>query len=122
MEIFSIFMGLDVKDQQILELLTKDASLSSKQISSKIRIPITTIHNRIKKLKKEGVIKNFTLNIDYGKIGKTLIGYIQLTVNQNLISVSLGTYNPMGRKVKKLLSRKLGGKLSIFMVLRVLIS
>ena len=50
---------LDEKDTQILNLLKDNAKLTSSQISKLTRIPITTIHNRIKKLEKEKIIKNY---------------------------------------------------------------
>ena len=44
-------------------------------------MPQTTIHNRIKKLTQNGVIKRFTIEIDGKKIGKGLDAYILCTVS-----------------------------------------
>ena len=82
MEKYSICM--DKKDKKILDLLELDSGLTTSKISKKTNIPITTVHNRIQKMKKEGVIKNFTVNINYEKIGKPLTAYILVAVNQNL--------------------------------------
>jgi len=82
MEKYSIIM--DKKDNKILDLLELDSGLTTSKISKKTNIPITTVHNRIQKMKKEGVIKNFTVNINYEKIGKPLTAYILVAVNQNL--------------------------------------
>jgi len=67
---------MDVKDEQIIQFLLKDAKLTSSQISNKTGIPITTIHNRIKRLEKNGIIKNYTVNLDYAKLGKKMSAYI----------------------------------------------
>lgn len=80
MEYYSIHMKLDNKDLRLLEVLKKDARLTTSQISKKLNIPITTVHNRIKKLTKEGVIKNYTINIDYKKLGKEISVYILINV------------------------------------------
>ena len=78
------YMNLDKKDIEIINILEKDASLTTQNISRITRIPITTIHNRIKKLKKEGVIKNFTINLDYDKYGKPISAYILITITYHI--------------------------------------
>ncbi len=77
-------MKLDKKDLQIIEILKGDSSLSTHKISKKTHIPITTIHNRIKKLKQEGVIKNFTVKLDHKKLGKHISAFILITINYNI--------------------------------------
>jgi len=82
MEIYSIMMQiqreieLDKKDLKILEILKQNGDFTTSKISKLTAIPITTIHNRIKKMKKLEIIKNYTINIDYKKIGKPLCAFI----------------------------------------------
>jgi len=76
-------MELDEKDKKILILLKENSSLTVNQISKKTKVPITTVHNRIKKLKETGIIKNYTINLDYEKIGKPIKSYVLITVNQD---------------------------------------
>ncbi len=87
---------IDEKDKKILEILQENSSLSSYKISKKILIPVTTVNNRIKKLKKLGVIKKFTVDIDKSKLGFTLEAYIFLTV-------SLEELKQEGMKIKDLM-------------------
>ena len=77
-------MKLDKKDEKILIELSRDAKQTSKQISKRTLIPITTVHNRIKKLEKQGVIKNYTIQLDDKTLG-TLSAYIMVTVNYRLL-------------------------------------
>ena len=72
---------LDKKDTAILAALKENAKLSTQQIAKRTRIPITTVHNRIKKLEKEGVIKGYTVVLDNKKVGKPLAAYILVTVD-----------------------------------------
>ena len=44
---------VDDKDRKILDLLENNSKLTTNQLSKKTAIPITTIHNRIKKLEKD---------------------------------------------------------------------
>lgn len=83
---------LDKKDEKILELLKENSKLTTSQISKKTAIPVTTVHNRIKKLEKLGVIKNYTVNLNFKKLGYDLLAFILVTVNYLL---------PSGEKVQQ---------------------
>lgn len=86
---------IDKKDLKILEILTEDSSLSTHKISKKTLIPVTTVNNRIKKLKKLGVISKYTVEIDKRKLGFNLLVYI-------LINISLTELKQEGMKVQDL--------------------
>ncbi|MDD5337456.1 MAG: Lrp/AsnC family transcriptional regulator [Candidatus ainarchaeum sp.] len=74
---------LDEKDFAIIEELKKNSKLSEQKIAKKAGIPMTTVHNRIAKLRKEGVIENFTIRLNYAKIGKPIIAFVLLkAINQ----------------------------------------
>jgi len=89
---------LNEKDTQILTVLKDNAKLTTSQISKLTRIPITTIHNRIKKLEKERIIKNYTLNLDYEKLGKPLKAYILVSVTP--LSHKKLSQEDIGKKIK----------------------
>jgi len=72
---------LDKKDEKILGVLKENSRLSTQKISKKAGIPITTVHNRLRKLTEEKVIKRFTIDIDYKAIGKTLLAYLLVSVD-----------------------------------------
>ena len=60
---------LDKKDESILKELKKNARNSTKAIAKNISIPRVTVHDRINKMIKNGIIKSFNVTIDYRKIG-----------------------------------------------------
>lgn len=76
---------LDKKDLKILEVLKRNAKLSTQQIAKKTLIPTTTVHNRIKKLEELGIIKGYTVVLDDKKLGKKLSAYILMTVDYKLL-------------------------------------
>ncbi len=80
LEIYSK-MELDKKDISILEHLKKNAKYTTQDISKLTNIPITTIHNRIKKLESNGVIKNYTVNLNYNKLYKYINSILLIQVN-----------------------------------------
>ena len=69
------------KDSKILALLKENSRMTTKEMSKELEMPQTTIHNRIKRLTQNGIIKRFTIEIDGKKIGKGLDAYILCTVS-----------------------------------------
>lgn len=72
---------LDEKDIEILGILKKDSQLTTRQISKKMNMPITTVHHRIKKLEQAGVIKGYTVILDNEKLGRAVAAYILVSVD-----------------------------------------
>ena len=87
---------IDEKDRKILDILEERSNLSTHKISKRTLIPITTVNNRIKKLKKLGVIKKYTIDIDKSKLGFNLSTYI-------FVTVSLYELKKEGMKMKDLI-------------------
>ena len=98
MEYYSI---MDKKDEKILELLRENSKLTTHQISKKTLIPITTVHNRIKKLEKEGIIKKYTLELDNKKLGKTIAAYVHITVDYRLLKELKMSQQELAKKIKQ---------------------
>ena len=94
-------MNLDNKDLKILAILKDNSKLTTSKISKKTAIPITTIHNRIKKLEKLGIIKNYTVVLDNKKIGKELGAYILITVDYKLLNEKGLSQYQVAEKIKK---------------------
>jgi len=102
MEYFSISMELDEKDMKILDILKSNAKLTTHKISKKLAIPITTVHNRIKKLEKLGIIKKYTVELDYKKLDMGLLAYITVTVTYTAPSGKRLHQEDIAKHIKKL--------------------
>ena len=50
-----MLLKLDDKDLKILEILRDHGDYTTRQIAKKTLLPVTTIHNRIKKLRREKI-------------------------------------------------------------------
>ncbi|MFA5050012.1 MAG: Lrp/AsnC family transcriptional regulator [Candidatus Micrarchaeia archaeon] len=72
---------LDEKDLMILELLKENAKNSINQIARKTNIPVATVHHRLKKLERDGVIKKYTIILNKEKLGRKITAYILIKVN-----------------------------------------
>jgi Lrp/AsnC family transcriptional regulator, leucine-responsive regulatory protein len=69
-------MQIEEKDEAIIRKLRLDSSEPVSEIASDLKLPRTTVQERIKRLVQGGVIKRFTLQLDYSKIGKPVTAFI----------------------------------------------
>ena len=60
---------IDTKDEKILQALHNNARASTKALAQQVGFPRVTVHDRIQKLVKKGIITSFTVTLDYKKIG-----------------------------------------------------
>lgn len=74
---------LDKTDLEILTLLQGDASLTTKEIAFKTRKAVATVHDRVRKLKEQGYIKKTVAILDRNKIGKGLIAFSHVLLNNH---------------------------------------
>lgn len=93
---------IDKKDEKILEILKEMGDLTVRQIASRTLLPITTVHNRIKRLKKAGIIKRFTIEIDHKKVGKALAAYVLVKVDSKYLKGFRRTQHDLARDLKSL--------------------
>jgi len=58
---------LDKKNEAIIRILSRKAGLSSRTLSKMLKIPISTVHRRVKKLEDEGIIIGYKAIINFEK-------------------------------------------------------
>jgi len=71
----------DKKDLSILRLLQKDAKLSVRDIAARINLSATPTHERIKRLERLGIIKEYTTVVDRKKVGKGMMVICMIALN-----------------------------------------
>jgi DNA-binding Lrp family transcriptional regulator len=69
----------DPKDEIILRQLRLDASKSFSEIAGALGMPRTTVQERIRRLVQKGVIKRFTIQQDYSKLGRPVTAFILIS-------------------------------------------
>jgi DNA-binding Lrp family transcriptional regulator len=71
---------LDSKDLDILRLLQDNARITVREISEKVHLSTTPVHERIKRMEESGVIKQYATLVDHVKVkkGLTVICYVSL--------------------------------------------
>jgi DNA-binding Lrp family transcriptional regulator len=74
---------LDEIDKQILAFLHEDAFLSNKEMASRLGMSATPIHERIKRMEKDGVITGYKAIINHNKLGKSLTVFCDISLKEH---------------------------------------
>ena len=67
---------MDELDVKIINELSKQADATATSLSKKLHFSVPAINKRISAMKKNGIIKNFTIITDNKKVGKPIIAFI----------------------------------------------
>jgi Lrp/AsnC family transcriptional regulator for asnA, asnC and gidA len=71
---------LDSIDKKILLELRKYSRISYRELADLVGKPVSTIYDRVKRLERRGVIRGYTLDIDYYKLGYQVKALILVNV------------------------------------------
>ena len=92
---------IDEKDHTILEVLKEHGDYATRQIAKKTGLPITTIHNRIKKLKQDQIIKKFTIKVDHHKLEQGFLAYVLISVDLSLLKQKKKSQHDVAREISQ---------------------
>ncbi|MBS1511917.1 MAG: Lrp/AsnC family transcriptional regulator [Bacteroidetes bacterium] len=76
-------IALDKKDLTILQLLQQNARMTVKEIADKIHLSPTPVHERIRRMEANGVIKQYAALLDHTKINKSLIAICYVSLKEH---------------------------------------
>ena len=77
----ALTIALDQKDLLILKLLQENARITIKEISDKMHLSTTPVHERIKRMEEAGVIKQYATLVDHTKVKKGLMVICYVSLN-----------------------------------------
>ncbi len=72
--------GFDQLDLAILEELQHNGRLSVADLARKIHLSQPAVHNRIKRLEREGIIRQYVALIDREAAGYEVMGFIRISI------------------------------------------
>ena len=81
---------IDNTDRQILEFLQEDSRMSIAAIARKLKMAPSAVLERIRKLKKAGVIRGFTVHLNPRAVGSGLLAYLAIRTNERRTSKNVG--------------------------------
>lgn len=70
----------DAVDRKLLSLLAEDASRSYAELGRLLHLSPPAVHERVKRLKRDGVIKGSVARLDGAKLGRPLLAFIHVTL------------------------------------------
>ncbi len=73
-------MELDSTDRGILGALVENSRLSYRQLAKLLHISPATVMHRVNRLEKERIIRNYTVSLDYEKLGLDVSVLIEIRV------------------------------------------
>ncbi|MFX0199787.1 MAG: Lrp/AsnC family transcriptional regulator [Candidatus Hodarchaeota archaeon] len=73
-------MKLKEIDYKILKILRMDSRTPFTEIGQKLGISDATVHVRVKRMMKENIIKNYTIEVINEVLGRNICGFVLLNV------------------------------------------
>ena len=71
---------MDRVDRSILALLEGDARLTYSDIGKRVGLAASSVHDRVRKLEKKGVIRGYRAEIDFDKVGLPITAFVSLAL------------------------------------------
>ena len=76
---------IDNIDLKILNILSKNAKMAYTEVAKKVFVSGGTVHVRMRKLEKTGVVRGTKLDIDYGKLGYNISSYMGIYLEKSFL-------------------------------------
>lgn len=91
---------MDSFDEELLQLVDK-GTIRYSAIAKKVNAPLSTIHIRMKKLEKQGIIQSYKADVDWKKAGLPLTAFILINIDVTMLQTMKKTQDKL---LKELLS------------------
>ena len=72
---------LDDTDRRLLGVLVDDATVSYAELGERVNLSAPAAHERVKRLRRSGVIRQTAAHIDAKAVGKSLLAFVHVDTN-----------------------------------------
>jgi DNA-binding Lrp family transcriptional regulator len=90
-------LKIDPRDSAILDALRRDARKTVKQLARELEMPRSTVHDRIQRMEREKVIRQYTVVPDWAAVGRPIEAFVFVS------------YDPHEKVSQKDVARKIAG-------------
>lgn len=73
---------MDAIDRKLLDLIQRDASLTSEKLAELVGASGSAVHRRLKRLRADGVIRSFVATVDQNRVGRPLTFIVGLEIER----------------------------------------
>ncbi len=80
---------LDAKDRELLGLLTQDATASYGELGKLVHLSAPAVHERVKRLKADGIIRATVAALDGKKLGRPLLAFVHVDTTSYAVARQL---------------------------------
>jgi Lrp/AsnC family leucine-responsive transcriptional regulator len=94
-------IGLDSGDVSILRIIQENCRLTSREISDRTGLPVTTVFAKIRRIEKAGLIKGYHAVLNAGELGASTTAFIfasfsyksgEKSISQRRVAKELATF------------------------------
>lgn len=78
-------LELDNTDNKILEILMQDAKKPYTEVAKKVFVSPGTVHVRMAKMEKAGIIEKNTLKVNYARLGFDIMAFIGIYLEKSAL-------------------------------------
>ena len=71
-------LSLDAKDRTLLGALAEDATLSYVQLGERVALSPPAVHERVKRLRRDGAIRGTAARLDGPAVGRPLLAFVHV--------------------------------------------
>ena len=82
------YNSLDDIDIEILNILQEDADIPDNRLAEKVGLSPSSVLARLRKLKKEGIIKRYVAILDEEKLQKSTVAYVFVTLSRHEVKIA----------------------------------
>ena len=72
---------MDAKDRKILALLGVDGRMGFAEIGDQVGLAASSVHDRVRKLEKQGAIRGYRADVDPEKAGRPIAAIVSLALS-----------------------------------------
>ncbi len=76
-------VSLDSTDRALLSLLQQDCKQTTKQLALQLNLSVTAVYERVKKLEKQGIIKQYVALLDNEKLQQNFVAFCHVKLIQH---------------------------------------
>jgi len=77
-------MELDAKDHKIIKILRENSRMAIRDIAKKTQLRPSTVHDRLKKMMREGIISKFTLKLNNKAVGENFVVFMLIKAEKDI--------------------------------------
>lgn len=75
----------DALDERIIGELSSNGRDSFREIAKRLKVSTSTVIQRVRNLEKEGIVRGYSADYDYSKLGYEFMGVIEITITKGAL-------------------------------------